>query len=121
MACKIIEDYDKGEIPLKSLIIGLFLFLVFPLGLIYVTQSDLGTTIIIAVCLIAALYYTNKPMKALLIIVAVCAILGLVAVFGSGYRSERMVYLDPWNDGEDGFGSGYQTIHSLYALADGGL
>ena len=121
VACKIIEDYDKGEIPLKSLIIGLFLFLVFPLGLIYVTQSDLGTTIIIAVCLIAALYYTNKPMKALLIIVAVCAILGLVAVFGSGYRSERMVYLDPWNDGEDGFGSGYQTIHSLYALADGGL
>ena len=41
--------------------------------------------------------------------------------FGDGYRGERMVYLHPWDDGENGFGAGYQTIHSLYALADGGL
>ena len=40
---------------------------------------------------------------------------------GSGYRSNRFVYLDPWNDGEGGLGSGYNIIRSYFALAEGGL
>ena len=32
-----------------------------------------------------------------------------------------MVFMNPWNDGEGGFGTGFQLIHSLYALSGGGL
>ncbi len=45
----------------------------------------------------------------------------LVSIFGVGYRADRMVYLDPWNDGQDGYGTGYNIIRSYYAIAEGGL
>ena len=54
--------------------------------------------------------------------VGVVVALGMVGIFGTEYRRERlMVFLNPWNDGEGGYGNGYQLIHSLYALAGGGL
>lgn len=46
---------------------------------------------------------------------------GLVAIFGTGYRSDRLVFMDPWNDGEGGYGTGYNIIRSYYALAEGGI
>ncbi|MFR3092079.1 MAG: FtsW/RodA/SpoVE family cell cycle protein [Eggerthella lenta] len=36
-------------------------------------------------------------------------------------RDRLMVFMNPWNDGEGGFGTGFQLIHSLYALSGGGL
>ena len=45
----------------------------------------------------------------------------LVAIVFTGYRSDRMLFLDPWDDGEGGYGNGWQLIHSFYAFADGGL
>ena len=48
-------------------------------------------------------------------------VFGLIAVFGTGYRSDRMLFLNPWDDGEDGYGNGFQLIHSFYAFAEGGL
>ena len=31
------------------------------------------------------------------------------------------MFLDPWNDGEGGYGTGYNIIRSYYALSEGGL
>ena len=32
-----------------------------------------------------------------------------------------MVFLDPYNDGAEGYGDGYQLIRSYYAFAEGGF
>lgn len=121
MVCKLISDYDSGRLTPQQLFLRMILLVGLPIGAIYVTQSDLGTAVICVVCLCAALYFTDKPLIILVILVAVGVIAVYVNATGDGYRSERMIYLDPWNDGKNGFGAGYQTIHSLYALADGGL
>ena len=121
VACKNIDDFDQGNMGPKELFIRLVVLVAAPIGAIYITQSDLGTSIICFVCLIAALYFTDKPAPVFLIIIAALVGFALMNAFGDGYRGERMVYLHPWDDGENGFGAGYQTIHSLYALADGGL
>ena len=121
VACKNIDDYDQGMMNHRMLFFRLAFLIALPIGAIYLTQSDLGTSIICFVCLIAALYFTNKPLAVIGAIIAVVGFFALINATGDGYRGERMVYLDPWNDGENGFGAGYQTIHSLYALADGGL
>ena len=120
-ACKCIDDYDRANISLKNFALRIAFLVLLPMGAIYATQSDLGTTIIIGVCLIAALYFTDKPAIVIVSIIGLFVIFAIMNATGDGYRGERMVYLDPWNDGKNGFGSGYQTIHSLYALADGGL
>ena len=62
------------------------------------------------------------PLRTMLIVIGVVVALGLVGIFGSSYRRDRlMVFMNPWNDGEGGFGTGFQLIHSLYALSGGGL
>lgn len=54
-------------------------------------------------------------------IVAV-GLLGIFAVlFGSSYRLDRFVFLDPFNDGQNGYGAGYQIIRSQYAFSQGGI
>lgn len=47
--------------------------------------------------------------------------IGVVGVVASGWRSDRMVFLDPYNDGAGGYGAGYQLIRSYYAFAQGGF
>ena len=40
----------------------------------------------------------------------------------SGYQSTRLqIWRDPWNDGMNGRGKGYQVIQSLYSIGSGGL
>ena len=121
VTCKTIADFDENLISFRHLIIRLLTLVGLPIVAIYALQSDLGSTAICFVCLIAALYFTHKPPYLFIALIAFIALFIILNATGDGYRGERMVYLDPYNDGEDGFGSGYQTIHSLYALADGGL
>ncbi len=51
----------------------------------------------------------------------ICVFVGFFAIATTGYRSNRMVFLDPYNDGANGFGAGYQLIRSYYAFAEGGF
>lgn len=40
----------------------------------------------------------------------------------TSYMATRLaIWKDPWNDGMNGRGSGFQTIQSLYAIGSGGL
>ena len=40
----------------------------------------------------------------------------------TSYMASRLnVWRDPWNDGQNGLGAGFQTIQSLYAIGSGGL
>ena len=60
-------------------------------------------------------------MRYVVSFVVVGTLLAIIAVTTVGYRSSRFAYLDPWNDGYGGYGSGYAIIHSYYAFAEGGL
>lgn len=91
------------------------------LGFILVAQSDLGTSIICLVGIMTLLWIADMPVKYIIVIVAIVGLVGICAISLKSYRSSRMVFLDPFNDGENGYGAGYQLIRSYYALAEGGL
>jgi cell division protein FtsW len=115
---KLVFDFD-GDIRTFTIRILGFVFL--PLGILFVTQSDMGTTAITAVGIIAVMALGRMPGRvvgATIFIVVVGGAIGLVA---SSYRSSRFVFLDPWNDGDDGYGAGYNIIRAYYAIAEGGL
>ncbi len=121
VAARLLVDYRSGNVELKTTILRAFVLIIIPIGIMYRTQSDLGTTVICFVGILAVMWMggVSKRVIAACFVVAVAG--ALMAVFGTGYRADRMVFLDPWNDGEGGYGSGYNIIRSFYALAEGGL
>ena len=47
---------------------------------------------------------------------------GLLLLMMSGYQSTRIkIWRDPWNDGMNGRGDGFQIIQSLLSIGSGGL
>lgn len=121
MAIKILYDYQRSRIDLKTLLVQAAVLIILPLAFLYKTQSDLGTTFVCLIGIFAVMWIGRVPAPILAGIAATGVVFLLVAVFGSGYRSDRLVYLDPWNDGQNGLGKGYNIIRSFYALAEGGL
>ncbi|HEY6425297.1 MAG TPA: putative lipid II flippase FtsW [Pseudonocardiaceae bacterium] len=81
-------------------------------------QPDLGTTIALAVVLLALLWFGGAPGE-LFGAIAIAAAAGAVAMAGiAGYRSARITsYLHP---GADPQGAAYQARQALFSLADGG-
>ncbi len=118
MGAKILYDYTEELKDWKQTLIAAAGLVVLPLLFMYKTQSDMGTFAITAVALFAVMWLGGVPLRYMLAIVGVGA---LVLVLGSvsGYRSERIsVWLNPWLDPYD---TGFQSIHSFYAFAEGGI
>ncbi|WP_139652648.1 FtsW/RodA/SpoVE family cell cycle protein [Raoultibacter phocaeensis] len=120
MMARILFDFRNGELDVRNLFVQVALLIVVPLFIIYRTQSDLGTTIICFVGILTVLWVGEVPLRTILLLVigglAFAALASMV-----GYRQDRFVFLNPWDDGEGGFGNGYQLIHSFYAFSEGGL
>ena len=121
MAAYQFSNLRVGLLDARQFIVTLVLTVVIPTGFLYGTQSDLGTTAIIAVGILAVMWFGEVPLRTILIVVAALVVFALLAVALSSYRSDRFLFLNPWNDGEDGYGKGYQLVHSYYAIAEGGL
>ncbi len=122
VAARIFTDFREGQLGLGQGLVMLLVMIVVPVLLIMGAQSDLGTAMICVVGILAVMWLGEVPLRIMLILIAAVIVVGLVAIFGADYRRERlMVFLDPWNDGQGGYGTGYQLIHSWYALAGGGL
>lgn len=121
MMIRILYDARQGNIEIRAAVVQFILFVVAPLVFLYATQSDLGTTLICGVAIFAVLWLGGVSWKPLLIIAGVALVVAIYAIFGTGYRSDRLVFLDPWNDGKDGYGAGYNIIRAYYAIAGGGL
>lgn len=122
VAARLLSDFREGELPVRAFFVFLFVTVLAPVLVILGPQSDLGTAMICVVGILAVMWLGEVPTKTILIVIAGVVVLGLVAMLGTEYRRERlMVVLDPWNDGEGGYGNGYQIIHSLYAFSGGGL
>ncbi|MGH3694495.1 MAG: putative lipid II flippase FtsW [Pseudonocardiaceae bacterium] len=81
-------------------------------------QPDLGTTITLAVVLLALLWFSGAPGE-LFGAIMISAAAGAVALAGTaGYRSARIEsFLHP---GADPQGAAYQARQAMFSLADGG-
>ena len=120
-AARIVSDMREGRSDWKALSVEIALVVVPLLGLVFKAQSDLGTTLICVVGILAVMWFGEVPLRVILGIIAVGALFAFLAIVFSDYRSGRFVFLDPWNDGQGGYGDGYQIIRSYYAFAEGGL
>lgn len=107
------ENLDANSVGVR---IGLFV--VAPLLLLYISQSDLGTTLICIVGILAVAWLGDVPLRPFVAMLVVLFALGVVAVFAVGYRSDRMSFLDPLANYE---GSGYQLSRSLFSFGEGGI
>lgn len=120
-AVRIMCDVREGAMDLKQAAVWLFVLVLAPLGFLFVTQSDMGSAIIIMMGVFAVAWLGEVPTKVLLVVAAGMGLAG-VAAMSTGYRAERVaVWLNPWNDGMGGYDTGFQLIHSYYAFAQGGI
>ncbi len=120
-AARIMCDFNEGLMSLRQAIVWFAALVIAPLGFLFVTQSDMGSAMIILFGLLAVAFLGEVPARILVPIVVVLGIVGVIAM-NTGYRAERVaVWLNPWNDGKGGYGTGFQLIHSFYAFAQGGI
>lgn len=122
VAARLFSDFRDGQLTVSTFFVLIFLLVLAPVLLVLVQQSDLGTAMICVVGIVAVMWLGEVPTRVIVVVLLAVVALGLVGIFGSEYRRARlMVFLNPWNDGEGGYGTGYQLIHSLYAISGGGL
>ena len=82
-------------------------------------QPNLGTAVIIGLIAFAALFMAGVPLLSLTGWTLFSAGAAALAVWGSGYRRDRVLsMLDPWADPLD---AGWQTIQSRVGIASGGV
>ena len=97
-----------------------------PIGLVLVIyaglillQPNLGTTIIIFVIGISALFASGVDLRAIVAMGTGSALIaGALAYFAPYRRARLLAFMDPWNDH---LGDGWQTIQSLVSVANGGV
>lgn len=121
MMARIFAEFREGHLDSPKMYLEAFFLVLCPLGILFITQSDLGTTAIILLGVLAVLWLGEAPKELVFGLIIVGVILGICAIVFTSYRSDRMLYLNPWDDGEGGRGRGYQIIHSYYAFSEGGL
>ncbi len=121
VAARLFSDLRVNAIDARAFVVEMFVFIVIPTGFLFGTQSDLGTTAIIALGVISVMWMGEVPLRTIIIVIIAMVLFAVFATLFSSYRSDRFLYLNPWDDGEGGYGNGYQIIHSYYAFAEGGI
>jgi len=95
-----------------GLLLGLF-------SLLILAEPDLGTTISLAVVLVAVLLISGTPLPTLASGTGIAVGIGLLAIWFEPYRRARIFsFLDPWKDPQ---GAGFQTVQALIGLGSGGV
>ena len=95
------------------------LFVLVTYGALILLQPNLGTTIIMFVIGISALFASGVRLSVVALIGLVGAsAAGLLAYLTPFRRNRLLAFLDPW---ADPLGDGWQTIQSLVSVANGGV
>ena len=115
---RIMYEMRTQNLDARALSLRFGFWVVMPLLLLYFAQSDLGTTLICIVGILAVAWLGDVPLRPFLTSMAVLFALGVVAVFSVGYRSDRLSFMNPE---ADYYGGGYQLARSLYSFGEGGL
>lgn len=110
----VMHDFKRGMLPML-LIIGVIC------GLIML-QPNMSMAVIIGLMGYALLFAGGADVKQMILLGIVLVALFALFAWIEPYRFARLTtFRDPWNDGKNGLGSGYQLIQSFYALGSGGL
>ncbi len=119
LAALMAEQHRNGELGLQRFLIGCVL-IGLPLGVfILLQQSDMGTTMICFVGILAVIFFSGLSRRATICCLVAMVLVAAILMLTSSYRAARFFsFLDPWADAQ---GSGYQVVHSFQALASGGF
>lgn len=119
MTARVASEYQDGLFTPGQAALRVAIFALLPMGLVFILQSDMGTTIITFVAVLVVIYQAGFPRSFILTILAVALVVAFASIIGKSYRADRLAtFMDPWSDAQ---GTGYQLIHSYKALAAGGL
>jgi cell division protein FtsW len=110
---------DRGPAVRSRRIVRDYGLLLFGLLLLVVLEKDLGSTIILAGIGFVLIALAGARKRHLFVLVGALGALGYMAITLEAYRTTRIAsfrnpFADPLN-------SGYQMVHSLYALGSGGF
>ncbi|MEE2034435.1 putative lipid II flippase FtsW [Rhodococcus chondri] len=103
---------------LKEMLVPLVPAALLVTGLI-VLQPDLGTTVSLAIIVLALLWFAGLPLRVFLGIVGTAVTGAVILALTAGYRSARVRAF--FNPAEDPQGIGYQARQAKFSLADGGI
>ena len=105
-----LEDVNHTMLPMIP-VLGM-------LALLIMLQPDMGTTMLIGFIGFGMLFVAGAPLRYILPVGALGALIASFMAFGESYRRARLLaFMDPW---ADPLNTGYQTIQSLIALGSGG-
>jgi cell division protein FtsW len=107
-----LADFNATLKPLLILLAGIGIF-------VAKFQSDLGSAGVMVAMFGLMAFAVGIPLKKVLLIGGLIAILGVLAIASSGYRRERLnAYLHPQTHCQD---SGYQACQALISVGSGGV
>ncbi|WCK53603.1 putative lipid II flippase FtsW [Aneurinibacillus sp. Ricciae_BoGa-3] len=108
------RDFGKGLLPAMIVVVVFFLAIAL--------QPAFGMAGIFLITAVTVILGGGANMKHLAFMgLPVLGFSALYTLF-SPYRLQRILnFRDPWNDGMNGLGNGYQLVHSYFALAHGGV
>jgi len=102
---------------IKPLIYALIIIGIIVAGL----QSDLGSTAVIIVMIATMAVVAGLPLKKLLYIIGVIALIGIIAISSSSYRKGRLLtFLHPTQNCQS-TSSGWQACQAIIAVGSGGI
>lgn len=114
--------YLFGKNQLKNFSFGKWLLVSLPLIILIallLTQPDLGTTILIALVFIGALFLSGIKGRYITSFLGIGLLLLSLALYFSDYRRKRLLsYINPWSDPQ---GTGFQTIQSFLSFHSGSI
>ncbi|MES2169323.1 MAG: putative lipid II flippase FtsW, partial [Actinomycetota bacterium] len=109
----VIDDWRELLLPIVP-IVGVAIVLV-------LVGGDLGTTVILSLIVLGALFFAGVKLRYLAIPVVLGSIIGLVAAFGTSSRRDRMdAFIHGCTSIDQAGGICYQTVQGWWALASGG-
>ncbi len=83
-----------------------------------VGQNDLGTSLILMLIVLAILWVLGIPTWLFGLALGTVAVVATYFITAADHRRTRVsIFLDPWQDPDS---AGYQSIHAIYAFAEGG-
>ncbi len=87
-------------------------------AVLLLTQRDLGTAVVVTVCVLSVLFIGGVPLGPLCSASAAMVAAGCVFIAIEPYRRARILaYLNPWANAD---GAAYQTLQGMVSLATGG-
>ncbi|MBN6189277.1 putative lipid II flippase FtsW [Aneurinibacillus sp. BA2021] len=108
------SELKKGFLPAISVVTLFFLLIA--------AQPDYGSGFILGLTAACVIYAGGARFKHLAALSVPLLLFTIVYILSSSYRMHRLlIFRNPWDDGADGLGFGYQLAHSFIALAHGGM